>query len=341
MFRFAYPKLLFLLLIVVAVVALYIVVYFRQRKRLRLFGDPTLMKDLMPNVQHWRLHLKFGLTMVAITLLIIAIARPQFGIKKESTKTQGVEAIFVLDVSNSMLAEDVAPTRLDNAKLMLSKLIDDMPDDKVGLIVFAGDAYIQMPISADNVSAKMFLRGITTRSVPIPGTAIGTAIDMAIRSFGEPTDGVGRTIILLTDGENHEDDAIEAAKVAQESGITVNVVGFGSPDGSPIPVSGTKSFWRDQEGNVVVTSLNEEMCKQVAQAGNGIYVRANNSNSALRALRSQIDKMQKGDMEVSAYSAYDEKFYIAAWIALFLLIVEFFVLNRKNKWLGKFKWFEK
>lgn len=341
MFRFAYPKILLLLVVVLAVVALYVVSYFRQQKRLRDFGDPELMAGLMPNVQRWRQHLKFGLVMAAMVFIIFALARPQYGTRKERSKTRGIEAIFVLDVSNSMLARDIAPNRLDKAKLMLSKLIDDMEDDKVGLIVFAGDAFVQMPISADNVSAKMFLSNITTKSVPVPGTAIGTAIDMAIRSFGEQNNDVGRTIILLTDGENHEDDAIEAAKVAKESGISVNVVGFGSPEGAPIPVSGTQSFWRDNEGNVVVTTLNEQMCMQVAEAGNGLYVRADNSNSALRALRGQIDKMQKGDMEVSAYSAYDEKFYVMAWLALFLLVVEFFVLNRKNKWLGRFKWFDR
>jgi len=339
MFRFAHPEMLWLLVAVAAMVVLYVVMYYMQRRRIREFGNEELIATLMPNVSKVRPHVKFGLVVLAIVILVFALAQPQFGSKVESTKTNGVEAMFVLDVSNSMRATDVSPSRLENAKMMLSKLIDNMPNDKVGLIIFAGDAFMQMPITADNVSAKMFMNTITPGSVPVPGTAIGTALDLAIRSFGDPNGDIGRTIIVLTDGENHEDDAVAAAKEAQENGITVNVVGFGSPSGSPIPVGGGADFWRDAQGSVVVTKLNESMCKQVAAAGNGIYVRAGNSNSALRALSGEIEKMQKGELETSAYSNYDEKFYILAWMALVLLIGEFFVLNRKNKTLNKIKWF--
>lgn len=310
-----------------------------QRRRLRAFGNPKLLRTLMPNVSYVRPQLKFYITLTVLVLLVFALARPQFGIKLETSKTNGVEAMIVLDVSNSMMATDVMPSRLENAKMMISKLIDQMPDDKVGLIVFAGDAYIQLPITSDNVSAKMFLSSITTKSVPMPGTAVGTAINLAIRSFGEAKTDVGRTIILLTDGENHEDDAVAAAKLARERGITVNVVGFGSPQGAPIPIDGTMSFWKDKTGNVVMSKLNEDMCNAVAQAGEGVYVRADNSNIALRTLTAKINNMQKGKVQTSTYSDYDEKFHIFAWIALFLLIVEFFMLNRQNKHLNKIKWF--
>jgi len=330
---------LWLLLAVAAMVGLYVVMHFIQLRRLRQFGNADLVSSLMPNASRIRPHVKFGLTALALAILVFALAQPQMGSKKESVKTSGIEAIFVLDVSNSMRATDVAPSRLENAKMMLSKLIDNMPDDKVGLIIFAGDAFMQMPITADNVSAKMFMSTITPGSVPVPGTAIGQALNMAINAFGEPTNDVGRTIILLTDGENHEDDAVEAAKEALSSGITVNVVGFGSPKGAPIPVDGGRDHWRDAQGNVVVTKLNEDMCRQVASAGNGIYVRAGNSNKALRALSGEIEKMQKGEVESTAFSSYDDKFYILAWMALVLLIGEFFVLNRKNKTLNKIKWF--
>lgn len=339
MFRFAHPEMLWLLLIVVAIIGLYVIMFFSQRRKIKLFGEEELVSLLMPNVSKIRPHVKFGLVALALVMLTIGLAQPQFGTKVENQKTTGIEAIFVLDVSNSMKATDISPTRLDNAKMMLSKLIDNMINDKVGLIIFAGDAYMQMPISADNVSAKMFLGTITPGSVPVPGTAIGTAIDMAVKSFGTENNDIGRTIIVLTDGENHEDDAIEAAKKANESGITVNVVGFGSPEGAPIPVDGGSNFWKDAQGNIVVTKLNEKMCSQVASAGNGIYVRAGNSNSALRALSKEIEKMQKGEMETTTYSNYDEKFYIFAWMALLLLVGEFFILNRKNKTLNKIKWF--
>ena len=247
--------------------------------------------------------------------------------------------MIVLDVSNSMLATDVAPSRLENAKMMLSKLIDQMPDNKVGLIVFAGDAFVQLPITADGVSAKMFLSNITTKSVANPGTAVGTAIDLAIKSFGEENKDKGRTIILLTDGENHEDDAVAAAKLAREKGIMVNVVGFGSPQGAPIPVQGTMSFWKDKEGNVVVSKLNEQMGQQIAQAGDGVYVRADNSNIALRTISKQLSQIQKGEIQTTAFADYADKFYIFAWIAFFILVIEFFILSRQNKQLNKYKWF--
>lgn len=341
MFRFANTDMLYLLIVVAALVAMYIIVYYRKMRNLRRFGDEELMAKIMPEMSKVRQHIKFGLCVLALVLLIFAVARPQFGSKKEMSKTKGIEAMFVLDVSNSMRATDVSPTRLDNAKRMLSKLTDNMANDKIGLIIFAGDAYVQMPISSDNVSAKMFLQTINPGSVPIPGTAIGTALDMAVKSFGEANENIGRTIILLTDGENHEDDAVAAAKLAEESGITVNVVGFGLPSGSPIPVKGGADFWRDGSGNVVVTKLNEDMCREVASAGNGVYVRATNSNRALRTLMGEIDKMQKGEMDVTSFSNYDEKFYVLAWLALVLLVAEFFVLGRKNGRLSKIKLFEK
>ncbi|MCQ2343586.1 MAG: VWA domain-containing protein [Paludibacteraceae bacterium] len=342
MFRFAHPEMLYLLLVLLLMVVIYIFKCFGQQRRLRRFGNPDLLLGLMPDYSAIRPHVKFGITVLAMALLVIALAQPQFGTKKQTEHRQGIESIFVLDVSNSMRATDVEPSRLDNAKMMLSKLLDEMVDDKIGLIIFAGDAYVQMPISSDNVSAKMFLSTINPGSVPVPGTAIGTAIEMAVKSFGDIEDqNIGRTIILITDGENHEDDAVEAARIARESGITVNVVGVGSVAGSPIPVPRSSDFWRDQNGEVVVSALDEQMCKQVAAAGGGIFVRATNSNSALRALTSEVGKMQKGELDVSAYSAYDDKFYIFAWMALVLLIVEFLTLGRQNRWLNKFKWFER
>lgn len=339
MFRFENPAMFYLLITVALSVAIFIYGVILQRQRLKRFGNPELVKRLMPNVSYVRPQVKFYLIVLSLVLIIFALAKPQFGSKIETTKTNGIEAMIVLDVSNSMMSTDVKPSRLDNAKMLLSKVIDQMHNDKIGLIIFSGDAYIQLPITTDNVSAKMFLSSITPGSVPVPGTAIGTAIDLAIRSFGEPTDGIGRTIILLTDGENHEDDAVAAAKLAKEKGITVNVVGFGSPQGAPIPVNGTMSFLKDNNGNVVVTKLNEEMCTQIAQTGDGTYVRADNSNTALRALSSQISKMQKGEISTSAYAEYDEKFYIFVWIALFILFIEFGLLNRQNKQLNKIKWF--
>lgn len=340
MFRFANPYYLYLLAVVPLLIALFVYERRLLARRLQSFGNPQLLERLMPNASKVRPVVKFSILMVAFVLIVVALARPQFGSKLQTVKHQGVEAMVVLDVSNSMLAEDVQPNRLERAKLMLSKLIDQMTDDKIGLIVFAGDAYVQLPITADAVSAKMFLSSIQTNLVPRQGTAIGTAIDLALRSFGPNETEAGRTIIVITDGENHEDDAVGAAKLAQQHGVTVHVVGLGTPSGAPIPVGGTMSFRKDRSGNVVVTKLNEDMCRQIAAAGSGIYVRADNSNVALKALSQQIDKLQKGDLETKSYSEYDEKYHIFVWLALLLLLVEFFVYNRKNKYLNRIKWFD-
>lgn len=340
MFRFANPYYLYLLAVVPLLIALFVYERRLLARRLQSFGNPQLLERLMPNASKVRPVVKFSILMVAFVLIVVALARPQFGSKLQTVKHQGVEAMVVLDVSNSMLAEDVQPNRLERAKLMLSKLIDQMTGDKIGLIVFAGDAYVQLPITADAVSAKMFLSSIQTNLVPRQGTAIGTAIDLALRSFGPNETEAGRTIIVITDGENHEDDAVGAAKLAQQHGVTVHVVGLGTPSGAPIPVGGTMSFRKDRSGNVVVTKLNEDMCRQIAAAGSGIYVRADNSNVALKALSQQIDKLQKGDLETKSYSEYDEKYHIFVWLALLLLLVEFFVYNRKNKYLNRIKWFD-
>ena len=340
MFRFANPYFLYLLIVIPLLVAMFVYITYQQKIRLREFGNPDLLKRLMPNASVIRPQLKFYTLMVVLVLMIVALARPQFGSKLQTAKKQGVEAMIVLDVSNSMMAQDIQPNRLERSKLILSKLIDDMVDDKIGLIVFAGDAFVQLPITTDNVSAKMFLSSINPNLVPRQGTAIGTAIDLAIQSFGPNESEAGRTIIVITDGENHEDDAVGAAKLAQEKGITVNVVGMGTPEGTPIPVGGTISFRKDKDGNVVVTKLNETMCRQIAEAGSGIYVRADNSNTALKAVSGQIGEMQKGNLETKSYAEYDEKFYIFVWIALFLLVIEFYVFNRHNKALNKIKLFD-
>ena len=340
MFRFANPYFLYLLIVVPLLVAMFVYVTYQQKIRLREFGNPNLLKRLMPNASVIRPQLKFYMLMVVLVLMIVALARPQFGSKLQTAKKQGVEAMIVLDVSNSMMAQDIQPNRLERSKLILSKLIDNMVDDKIGLIVFAGDAFVQLPITTDNVSAKMFLSSINPNLVPRQGTAIGTAIDLAIQSFGPNESEAGRTIIVITDGENHEDDAVGAAKLAHEKGITVNVVGMGTPEGTPIPVGGTMSFRKDKDGNVVVTKLNETMCRQIAEAGSGIYVRADNSNTALKVVSGQIGEMQKGNLETKSYAEYDEKFYIFVWIAFFLLVIEFYVFNRQNKALNKIKWFD-
>lgn len=302
----------------------------KKRRELEAFGDAELMAQLMPNASRVRPTVKFSILMVALTLLIFAAARPQFGQSERKEKRQGIEAIIALDISNSMLAEDVAPNRLDRAKQMLSKLMDNMVNDKVGLVVFAGDAFVQLPITCDYVSAKMFLNTITPELIKTQGTAIGAALNTSIRCFGEQSDA-SRAIILITDGENHEDDAVAVAKRAKEEGIQVMVVGIGKPEGSPIPLPGTNSFRKDREGNVVVSRLNEDMCREIAQAGGGLYVRCDNTNTATKAIQKELDKLATQEIETQVYTDYNEQFQSFALIALLLLVIDFFIFNRKNK----------
>ncbi|MDR0430667.1 MAG: VWA domain-containing protein [Tannerellaceae bacterium] len=338
MFRFANPDYLYLLFMLPVLIVFYIYSIIRKRKAIKKYGNPELLSELMPEVSPKRQQWKFWLLFGAITIVIFIITGPQFGSKLETVKRQGVEIMVCLDVSNSMLAEDVVPNRLDKAKQMLSRLTDGFSNDKVGLIVFAGDAFTQLPITSDYISAKMFLSSISPSMVSTQGTAIGAAVNLAVRSF-TPNEASDKTIIMITDGENHEDDAIGAAKKAAEKGIRVNIVGMGQPNGSPIPIGGNNNFMKDREGNVVVTKLNEQMCQEIAAAGQGLYVRADNTNSALKALQNEIDKMNKSELDSKAYSEYDEQFQTLAWIALFLLIAEFLTLDRKNRIFRKIKLF--
>lgn len=331
---------LWLLAVIPVFVAAYIWHTRRKRRQLEEFGDPGLLAQLMPNASRVRPNVKFALLMVALTLLILAAAQPQYGTKEQTIKRQGIEVMFALDISNSMMAEDVAPNRLERAKQMLSKLVDKMQDDKVGLIVFAGEAFVQLPITADYVSAKMFMQTIQPDLIKTQGTAIGAALNTSIRSFGENQSEASRVIILITDGENHEDDAKAAAQEAKQKGIEVVVVGIGKPEGSPIPVTGTNNFMKDRQGNVVVSRLNEEMCKEIAAAGGGMYVRCDNTNTAMRAVQKEIDTLAKSDIETKVFTDYNEQYQSFVLLALLILVIDFFIFNRKNKRLSRINLFE-
>ena len=311
-------------------VVAYIVATQGKRRQLEAFGDSELMAQLMPDASQSRPIVKFSLLMAALVLLIIAAARPQYGQQERTVKRQGIEVMVALDISNSMLAEDVVPNRLDRAKQMLSKMVDNMTDDKVGLVVFAGEAFTQLPITCDYVSAKMFLNTITPNLIPTQGTAIGAALQTAITSFGAIEDEVGRAIILITDGENHEDDAIAVAKKAQEMGIQVFVVGIGKPEGSPIPKPGTNDYFKDRAGQVVVSRLNEEMCQEIAAAGKGAYVRCDNTNTAMRAIEKELERIATAELESTVYADYNEQYQSFVLIALLLLVIDFFIMMRKN-----------
>ena len=340
MFRFGNPEFLWLFLLMPLLLALYIFLNIRKRKDVEKMGVRSTLKKMMPDLSLKRSYLKFWLTFTALCVGIFMVARPQFGTKVELVEKEGIELAIAMDVSNSMMAEDVSPSRLARAKQILTRLIDVRKNDKVALIVFAGEAYVQMPLTSDTQSAKIFLNSIDPSLVPIQGTAIGQAIGLGMSSFSSDQD-ISKAMIIITDGEDHEGDAPAMAAEAAKAGITINVVGIGSPDGSPIPSPERGSnFMADNEGNVVVSRLNEQMGMEIAQSGEGIYVRADNSNNAVRALEARLDELETGKTTSLSYSEYDEKFPILAWILLVLLIVEVLIYDMKNPLFRNVRLFE-
>ncbi|MBO7606755.1 MAG: VWA domain-containing protein [Paludibacteraceae bacterium] len=340
LFKFANPDILLLLFIVPAFIIGFIVTRILRTKNIKKFGESNLMKDLMPGASSGKEITKFCLMMLALVALIICVARPQFGSKLQNVKKKGVEVMVALDISNSMLAEDIKPNRLERSKNMLYQILDGLDNDKIGVVVFAGTAFTQLPITTDYQSSRMFISSITPKLIDMQGTAIGGAIEKACTAFSEETEN-GKAIIIITDGENHEDDAEAAAKKAAEKGIQVNVVGIGSINGAPVPIEGTNDYIRDQSGNYISSALNETMCMKIAQAGNGIYVRADNSNNALKVIQEEINKISKHEVDVKVYSEYEEQYPTFAWIALIILVAEIFIMEKKNKLFRNFKLFNK
>lgn len=331
MFRFANPEYLYLFFAIPIFIIGFIYLNIRKRKSVEKLGTLSLVKKMMPELSLKRSYLKFWLVLVAIGFGIIVLARPQFGTKVEKVDKKGIELVIAIDVSNSMLAEDIRPSRLAKAKQMLTRIIDERKDDKVAIVVFAGEAFIQLPLTPDNQSAKLFLETIDPSLVPVQGTAIGSAIDMSMTCFSNDQD-IDRAIVLITDGEGHEGNAEEAAARAADKGVHVNVVGIGTTEGAIIPISeGSSEVKRDTQGQPVVTKLNEEMCRQIAKAGKGLYAHADNSNSALKSLQSELEKLQKKEIDGVAYSEYDEKFQIFAAVMLLLLILEVCIFDKKNR----------
>ena len=339
-FRFAHPEYFYLMLVIPAFVVLFILSRLNRLRSLRLFGDRALIAQLMPSASGNRPFIKFTVWMLALAFIIGALAQPQFGSKLVTSKRKGVELIIALDVSNSMMAEDIKPNRLERAKRAIAKLTERLRNDKIGLIVFAGQAYVQLPITTDYVSAKLFLDAINSGIVPVQGTAIGAAIQMAVKSFTPQFTG-SKAVIVITDGENHEDDAIGAAKEALEKKIIVHTIGMGLPQGAPIPVggAGSRDFLKDKQNNIVVTKLDENMLTQIATTGGGTYIRANNAEVGLNNLFNEIEKMEKSELNSRDYSEYNDQFPLFLTLALVLILIDFMILDRKNKWLRNFRLF--
>lgn len=326
---FAESGYLFLLLLIPVFIIVQAVVLRFRRKRLEKFGDEALVKELMPSYSRAKVWLRLSLFLLAFFFFVLGISRPQMGAILKEHKTRGAEVMIVLDVSNSMLAEDYSPNRLERAKLAISRVVDKLRDDRIGLVVFAGNSFVQLPITTDYVSAKMFLGSISTESIPIQGTAIGDAISTALRSFSSQSDR-SRAIIVITDGENHEDDPVAAASQAAEMGVRVFTIGVGSPEGKMIPFEG--DYLRDKEGNPVVTRLDEAVLQDVAAAGKGLYVRSGNSEFGLNPIIEEIARMDDEEYNSIVFEEYDELYMYFFAMALFFFVLEMLIGERRSKY---------
>lgn len=341
LFRFQHIEYLYGLAVIPLLVIIYAMMFSWKKKALKNFGAIDLVNKLMPEVSFVKPLLKFIVMLFTILFLVIGLANPQIGSKMEEVKREGVDLMIALDLSNSMLAEDLVPNRLEKAKNAISQLIDELHGDRIGVIVFAGDAYVQLPLTTDYAAAKLFLSTINTELIPTQGTAIGAAIDLAVKSFGERNES-NKAIIVITDGENHEDDAKTNTEDAAKKGIIVHAIGMGSSQGAPIPVYNKGQllgYRKDKEGNTVVTKLNETMLQQLAALGNGTYVRATNTQVGLDILFGEINKMQKKEYGSKMFTDYEDRFQYFFGIALLLLILEFFISERRSKWWDKLNLF--
>ena len=341
LFRFANPDFLYLLLLLPVILVIWLLNQSRKRKAISRLGDVNLVKKLIPDHSNIRPSFKIVLQLIALALMIIILARPQFGSKIEEVKRQGVEVIIALDVSNSMLAEDIQPNRLERAKQAISRLVETLDNDKIGLIVFAGNAYTQIPVTTDYISAKMFLSTISPEIAPRQGTSIASAIDLGMRSFS-PGSNKSKALIIITDGETHEDNPLEKAKEAVSEGIVIHTIGIGSAEGVPISmnINGKQEFLKDQEGNTVITKLDENILKQIAVAANGMYVRASNTNIGLDQIFDEIRKMKKQELEGTMYTEYNDQFQIFAAVSILFLLLDFMFMDRKNRKLSNLKLFK-
>lgn len=336
MFQFYNPEYLYLLLIVPIVALLYWYSCKVTKRNLRNLGDKDLLHTLMPDRSSVRQHIKFSILLAIAALIVVLIARPQYGLKQHNDTVKGIEAVVMVDVSNSMMARDILPTRLDRSKLLVTNLVDKMTNDKIAMGVFAGEAYPQLPITSDYASAKIFIDALSTNMVTLQGTNIASAIDLGCKSFTDSD--AGKAIILITDGENHEGGAEEAAANAAKNGINVFVLGVGTQQGAEIPTP--DGVLTDMNGQPVHTALNEQMCRNVAKAGKGLYLHLDQTNSAREELQAQLSRL-KQTTSTTSYSEKDEQFQAIAILIIFLLIIEACINETKNPLFKRFKLFSK
>jgi Ca-activated chloride channel homolog len=342
MFRFAHIYYFYLFLVIPVFAGILVLFLLWRKRKIELFGDRLLVMQLMPEYSNGKLVFKFILLMIAYSFLVLALAEPQTGSKLEKVHRKGIDLILALDVSNSMLAQDIRPSRLERSKQDISKLIDRLEGDRIGIIIFAGKAYTQLPITTDYTAAKLLLSSVNTHSVPVQGTAIGDAIETAVNSFGESKHN--KAIVIITDGEDHQGGVIEQAEAAKKNGVNIYTIGMGLAEGAPIPTFNGDvqiGYKKDRDGTVIISKLDESILQQIATAGNGMYVRASNASTGLNKIFDEINKIQKSEIESKQFSDYEDRFQYFIGVSLIFLIFELLLFDKKNEWFKRFKPFER
>jgi len=343
MIRFENIEYLYGLLLIPVFILAFVMYRVWKRRTLKRFGELPVIGRLVPEMSDIKPFVKFTLVVIGYAFLIVGAANPQIGSRLEKVERKGADLMIALDVSNSMLAQDVRPDRITRATQAISKLIDELGGDRIGIVVFAGKAYMQLPITTDYAAAKMFLSTISPGMVPTQGTAIAEAINMAAGAFKQ--DDRSKAIIIITDGEDHEGDALKAAEEAASKGIRIYTIGMGSPEGTPIPVYDQNGyqigFKKDKQGQTVISKLNEIMLQQIASNGNGIYVRATTGRDGLSRIFEEINQLQKSEIETQMFSEYEDRFQYFLAIGLIFLLLEFFLPDKKSRWADKIRLFNR
>lgn len=341
--RFEHPEYLYWLLGIPVLIAIYILIRIHSKRQFKKFADTKFINFLVPLASRARSNTKFVIFLFVLTFGIIAAANLQTGSKMEEVKREGIDLYFCVDISNSMNAEDIAPNRLERSKQAINNLINKLNGDRIGVIIFAGNAYVQLPITTDYAAAKMFLSTVNTSLIPSQGTEIGAAINLAVKSFGSSEHS--KAIVIISDGEDHMNgDAIKAAQDAAKLGIKIYTIGMGLEEGAPIPLYnqyGKKTgYKKDREGNIVITKLDDNLLRQIAEIGDGIYRRASNSNVGLDEIFNEINKSEKSEIESKVFTDYEDQFQWFIGAAIILLIIEILISSGKKDWETKFNFFE-
>lgn len=338
MFRIETIEFLYLWALIPLFIFLYYIYIRRKKKRLYAFIDKGLTDSIIPELSFGKQRFKFILIMIAYFFLVLAISNPQMGVSMEKSKREGSDLMICLDISNSMYAEDIKPNRISRAKQALGRLVDQLEGDRIGIVVFAGNAFVQLPITSDYGAAKTFIDIIDPSMISNQGTAIANALSLAESSFGEEFNNKSKSIILISDGEDNEEGAVSAARAIARKGIVINAIGIGSPKGALIPIktsSGKSDYMKTSDGSYVMTKLNETMLKDIAKAGGGMYIGANDASISLESILAKINKMEKNEYEAISYNEYESRFHVFAFIAFLVLLVEFLVFERKNKYINR------